>query len=383
MMDDKKYDLPFESDVLGKKDYIKYIDLKSEFFLGRSTIIYGQSGTGKTRIIKQILKLLQNYVPICSIICPTNESNNDYTGIVPLGCIKKSITVEKLETIYKRQETITRNCNIARRKENLMSVYKKLSDEIQRRKYDVKFSEVKRQIEKIENSSLHVTEKESLKNQAQDKFYKWILSECKSLISKTLDPNSDSYLDLDDGIHKFTEDELITIEFMDTNPNILILFDDAVTILSDIKKSKPIQDMFYNGRHSNITTIISLQNDKGLPPELRTGAFNSMFPGEAHANLFVEAKGNGFSPKERKYMLEIINNIFTTNTKHQQKYFMYRRLGTPKYGYNFVTDTKPFKFGCKGFWDFHEKKEQKESKDGSKHANSFQTLFNNILDIKN
>ncbi len=366
-------DLTFYSNVYKKSDAVKYIELEYEFFLSRSTILYGTSGTGKTRIIKHILKLLQPYIPMCTVICPTNDSNRDYSGIIPEGCIKKDITIEKLEKIYKRQEGITRNCNIAKDKKNLMSIFNKLANRNEKELYNTQFEKVKQCIEKIEKSKVHMEKKESMKNQAQDKFYKWVQNECKNIINKNNDNIDDS---------KFTENELITIEFMDTNPNLLILFDDAVTILADLKKSKPLQDMFYNGRHANITTIISLQNDKGLPPELRTGAFNSMFPDRSFANIFTSTKGNGFSLKDTKYINEIIDRIFASNNEYQKKYFFYRRLGSPKYGYNYVNEPKTFKFGCKAFWKFYETKETREAKEQGKTPDSFQNLINNILDIK-
>ena len=54
-----------------------------EHFLRKLTLIFGGSGTGKTTIVKHILFLLKNDIPLMFVISPTNDCNNSFTNIFP------------------------------------------------------------------------------------------------------------------------------------------------------------------------------------------------------------------------------------------------------------------------------------------------------------
>ena len=69
-------------------DKINKIDDDYKIYFRRMTLIFGESNTGKTTIVKHILFLLKNYIPITFIVAPTNSSNNAFTNLVPSKLIK-------------------------------------------------------------------------------------------------------------------------------------------------------------------------------------------------------------------------------------------------------------------------------------------------------
>ena len=51
--------------------------------IGKNTILYGESGTGKSTIIIDILYHLKDIIPSCIIISPTESANGTFTDIIP------------------------------------------------------------------------------------------------------------------------------------------------------------------------------------------------------------------------------------------------------------------------------------------------------------
>lgn len=78
--------------------------------VGRNTILYGESGTGKSTIMLDILYNLRGHIPTCVVISPTEASNGTYEGIIPDALVdsRPHMTGEKLKqklsAILKRQQ---------------------------------------------------------------------------------------------------------------------------------------------------------------------------------------------------------------------------------------------------------------------------------------
>jgi Cdc6-like AAA superfamily ATPase len=75
-----------------------------DYFLNRSIIVYGPTNSGKSVIITHILKQLREKIPNVIVICPTNNMNHVYTGLVPDQLIHSEVTPELIKNIVKKQE---------------------------------------------------------------------------------------------------------------------------------------------------------------------------------------------------------------------------------------------------------------------------------------
>ena len=80
------------------KDHKMYID--------QMTTIYGQSRSGKSFIIKEIIKILSPYIPNIFVFGSRNIAD-DYSLYVPENAICHDLTVEGFKAILARQEQVS------------------------------------------------------------------------------------------------------------------------------------------------------------------------------------------------------------------------------------------------------------------------------------
>lgn len=77
---------------------------------GHCTLLIASSGSGKTRLIKEILFKLKDDVPSVVLLCPTALQNRDFDGIIPDPAIITNLSggriVQKLSRLFKRQEEV-------------------------------------------------------------------------------------------------------------------------------------------------------------------------------------------------------------------------------------------------------------------------------------
>ncbi len=79
-----------------------------ETMLNRCTLVIGNSGSGKTYMIREILFKLKDRIPNGVLFSPTDEQNEDFKGIIPRAAVISNLDggrlVKKLQRIFKRQE---------------------------------------------------------------------------------------------------------------------------------------------------------------------------------------------------------------------------------------------------------------------------------------
>ena len=76
------------------------------YFLNKSIILYGSSGSGKSMIMRDILYILKDHIPNILVIAPTNHLNGSFDGIIPPQLIFPDVTEELIQNIFKRQKTV-------------------------------------------------------------------------------------------------------------------------------------------------------------------------------------------------------------------------------------------------------------------------------------
>ena len=105
------------------------LELNYTHFLDRSTLLYGESGTGKSFIMVDILYQLKPYVDQIIVISPTDRQNHTYDkGIVPLPCIHYTISPTLLTDIWERQSALAAVYTKANNPEVLRALFDKCRD---------------------------------------------------------------------------------------------------------------------------------------------------------------------------------------------------------------------------------------------------------------
>lgn len=345
---------------------LSFIDSNYLNFLRRTTICYGPSETGKSIIIRWIMNILSPYIPQIIVICPTNSSNLGYTKCVPKNCIFTDIKPDIFRSIWKRQEcatalynkvndpTILRNLCAKANNFTINNHIKKI-EENQREKLDlIDRSSILNFAQKMEQS-------DTIKNSANKqliKLYKAAIGKCK-------------YTNL-------TKDEEISVKFLNFNPNLLLIMDDCQAQIAEWIKDPTICELFYQGRHNYVSTIMSMQSDTGKPglaPGIRNSVFNSIFTDPNVAMRFFQNKENGFDLQTKKDASKIISEIFKSNTNgiDNFKRLVYSRLDkVAKLRYLIADENPNLKFGCASLWDYCDKIPKNETDDDNK----FKSMFN-------
>lgn len=99
------------------------------------------------------------------------------------------------------------------------------------------------------------------------------------------------------------------VKFIDVNPKTLIIFDDYLTISRAVEPS--IQELFVQGRHYGITTIVSTQAYMTVNNVAWMGAFCTIFTQQMQYNEFINKdRKNNYSPSDKKLMKSYVGETF-------------------------------------------------------------------------
>ena len=150
-----------------------------------------------------------------------------------------------------------------------------------------------------------------------------------------------------------SDEEMFVVKYLDFNPNILIVFDDCGAVFTKkMQKNKTVQKVFFQGRHSYITTIFVFQDDINLESSLRKNAFMNIFTTQQCAQAYFERSSNNFSKDERKTATKIINTILSPARKKEHRKLVYMRDAENPFFYTVAGLYDTFKFGCPALWKY-------------------------------
>lgn len=318
-------------------------------FLHKSIILYGSSGSGKTVLIKHILHLLKNDIPQIIVINPTNKLNNSYTNIVPRPLIYDEINEDLFKIIYDKQAMSRQVYDRAQKIEPLYELFKKCASPTEKEHY-IKMSNIYRDTrENIENKVKHIIDKKSqqkqLKTAHQDSiriFLKQTIHKNKRILESSSHRNS------------ITPEELQLIKYLYYNPNLLLLFDDCAASFKNWGRNPSVNELFFNGRHFYVTTLMSFQSDTILPPDLRSNTFISIFTTKQCALSFFENKKNGISKTDIKLFNKYIDTIFNKNEdgNNFQKLCYFKNDSDNMIQYIIADVFDTFRFGSPSLWEY-------------------------------
>jgi len=318
------------------------LDITYKHFLDRSTLLFGESKTGKSFIMVDILYQLQPYVDQIIVFSPTDRQNNTYdNGMVPLPCIHYTITPEILSDVWQRQEALANTYTEA----NNPVILKSLFDKIQSNHHQVG-------IINTVNGKLR-TYKDELKSATRDRSGLKVKivemeNECKKLISmiwkQSINENRGRLRKLN-----LTAAEHKALKYLNLNPRLVMIFDDCTEIIKKIQRNPVVQKLFYQGRHVFITTIIACHTDKALDPELKKNAFVTIFTEETCARSYIDRPSNDMNKDAKRRAHTACKGTFTPLAEFQKLAWVrdektYYRLTATKHD--------DFRFGCKQIWDY-------------------------------
>jgi len=280
--------------------------LTTQLLMDKSLVIYGPSGTGKSKIIVDVMAVLNPSVDQIIVISPTDPGNGTYsTGdVVPTPLIHYKLTDTLLETIWARQEMFAAVYSRANKVTVLHSLFNRLN--LVKVKDILEKAEIAK-ADKIREATQQYTDKsragkvvEGIENEYERFFmlvYKQYISENRERLARmNLNP-----------------DEAFTLRYLDFNPRLLLIFDDCTADFKKLKspKAKSIMGkLFFQNRWAFITVVIACHGDKNLDADLRNNAFMSMWTAPNSANVYFAHEANGFTSETAKKVSHWAPNIF-------------------------------------------------------------------------
>lgn len=339
-----------ETNLYVDNDIIPLVKNSTNIFLHKSTILYGSSGSGKTVLIKHILHLLKDIIPQIIIINPTNKLNHSYSNIVPKQVIYDEIDETLFKTIYDKQTMARQIYDQVQKIESMRKLFEKCSSTNDNNEYRQMINAYNTTKNNIDAKVKHISQRKSQQTQLREEHEKTIRLFFKQVIRK----NKKNLLGSND--YNLTDNEKKIVKYLDYNPNLLLIFDDCAASFKNWGKLTGVNELFFNGRHFYVTTIMSFQYDNTLPPELRSNAFVSIFTTKQSALNFFENKKNGISKQDYKKFSKYIDEIFKyrEGCNNHQKLCYFKHSANYNIQYILANIYEDFKFGSKSLWDFCE-----------------------------
>jgi len=307
----------------GKK--IPKLNLDSKSYIDKTIVIYGPSKTGKTVIVKNIMKLLNNYIEQILIIAPSESANRSYEGYVSPLFIhyklyntpdntesKKSIkelSLHFLESIWDRQEMMASIYTRTNRLEIIESLFQR-TDKHSQEEAQISINIINQYKNKAINDINHKYSEEGIR----ESNIKDITAKCNELLlqiyKKFIFVDSDNIWKCE-----LSEDERYSLQYLNFNPRLLLIFDDCAAQLKPFFQKETFRKFFYQNRHGFITLVICCQDDTDLPTNLRKNAFINFFTESIVCKSNFERTSNKYSKETRELASEIIQYIYKGHRK--------------------------------------------------------------------
>lgn len=327
-------------------------------FLKKTTVLYGPSKSGKSQLVKTIMKLLRPYIDQVLVFSPTERLNHSYDGIVDPTLIHYKIeykdpnakresennplnaAIRHLDLIWERQEMMADIYSKVTNLNTLESLYKRLpSDERRHVRENVdKFNTSKEKIATIINHqyAYEPIVKKSKLDKLEEKFKDIIVQ----VHIKAFKDNYE-YITKQKNLN---ENEKYAMDYLSINPNLLLIFDDCAADYGQLFKKDIMKRYFYQNRHGYVTVIITCQADKDIIPPLRKNAFISIYTDSQCAINSFNDSSNKYPKETKKFVEEATEAIFSED--HRK--LVYIRDDDTKQKYYWVKALYPlksFKFG--------------------------------------
>lgn len=360
--DDEEYDnRPL---LLEDKSELPYFYLTKDEIINKSIIIYGQSKSGKTTTIKEILSILNEYIPTIWLVCPTEKMNEEYKNLIHKGAVIEHISKKFMDDIWERQVQVSQLYKKINNLENFEKLYRRIMHSRVSERI-VKINKIKN---KLIKSALE-TKNEGMRNINIKKIESHI-NEIKMKILKDHIINNKELL-----LQNFqlSKEEVEIVENIDMCPRTLIIFDDASAELAELKRMKLFDRFATMGRWANITWIVVAHDDKtSVPKEIRKAAFISIFATpQLVLSFFEKSSGNGPSKYDAERAGMASRKIWEFGNREPEKF---RKLiwmrETSEIKYYLPVFKEDVMFGSKSFLELCDRIEMMKNKKNNEIQNT-------------
>ena len=267
--------------------------------LNKSIVLYGGSNSGKTTIIKHFLHKLMPYAPTVFVVCPTEPNHNTYKQFLPKEMIHYNLDPDSngetfLTKFIQWQESRTVTYKAVNDIKNLLLLYNKLPDQ-----------RINSRIEEIK-----AIRKKGNKTDKCD------LLLCH-IIKEHIYKNLDKYTQV-----ASTDADKMILKYTYINPHAIIIFDDCAATFKSMFKSKEFRDLFYQGRHKNITTMLSCQDNTDIEAYIRKNAAISVYTQYAVVESNFKLASNGCGKDVFSKAKDVATTIFNNSTAYTKMIYM-------------------------------------------------------------
>ena len=313
--------------------------ISHEYFLDRTTIVYGPSGSGKSTIIADILYYLKDHIAQIVVVCPTDKIHKTYSsGLVPPLLIHHELTQTLLDNIWERQEALTQVAKLASDIKTLQSILQKTPG------HENILAAEKSIRNKLEDNMKPIKDNpgaEEQINKMRENTENVIIALYKNHIKKhrrDLLPRTD-----------LTDEERIIVKNIDINPRLILILDDCTDQLNKLRTHRVIKQLFFQGRWARITALFGIHSDTTLSPELKQGAFVNIFTTKNSALTYFDRASTNKDKELAAEVRDRINEVYTHADQFQK--LVWVRLENKFYKYT-ATPRRGFKFGSPIIWKF-------------------------------
>ena len=327
-----------------ENDYMSYLD--------KSTLVFGASGSGKTKIVDHIMYLLRDHIPNVMLIAP-QSTQKQYEKRIPSFCMCEDLNKEKLESMWKRQGDLKQIYDISNDIDILESVFRKCQDKKLIGTIDLMRKATMHHIIMINrNPNIEFSDKNSQRVNIEDLLRKKTMKIYKDCIRKHKN-------ELIANISLNVKEKIAVIH-LDINPRILIIIDDCSEKLKGWQKmftkvgaDNVFEAIFYRGRWNLVTLIIAAHDDKMLETEVRKNPANTIWTTNVALNGYISRSQSGFSTNDKKLMSKLADRIFTDGKIKKYQKMVYVRESTSPLKYMIADLHDDFKF-APGMWEIEQ-----------------------------
>lgn len=324
-------------------DELPYMEKCISNYLHKTTALFGPSATGKTTIIREILFILKDVIPILVVIAPSDQSNESYSGVAPTQCIHDKFDIDIIRRVYERQKIACKVYNTANKLDNLMTLFKLIPNR-KKEMYIIsiiirKYKEFILGLERNKNNETRGSMKRKTAEavEGRDNGIRIVVKNCIRANRIWLSKQP-----------KLDKTQAYVLKYLDFNPEILLILDDCADEFKQYNNHELIRMLFYKARHFRITFLISFQDDKDLDSSLRKGAHVKVFTNSNVAGTYFNRSANGFLPAQRKQVAEYIKSIYSEEDHNFEKLIYFR--GAKKPYQVLLADEYEFRFGSDKLW---------------------------------